>query len=158
MSSISYCKDQIWLEPKKGMGPGPQSPNNKFVEGGIKSQSESKAKILDSSVRRKELYVCISTKGLLGYALMLSLESTQFFLFSLFFSPFFFPSFVLYTMALSPFFPSTCGLGVRSSFSPSLLPFHESSILSCKAACSLFRYHIHINAARRLVGRHLMRR
>ena len=31
------CKDQIWLEPKIGMDPGPQSPNNKFVEGGIKS-------------------------------------------------------------------------------------------------------------------------
>ena len=148
------------------MDPGPQSPNNKFVEGGIKSQSGSKAKILDSSVRRKELYVYISTKGILGYALVLSLVSTQFFLFFsfslsylFFFSLLsFFPSFVLYIMALSPFPPSTCGLGVQSSFSPSLLPFLESSILSCKAACSLFRYHLHINAARRLAGWHLMRR
>ena len=39
-----------------------------------------------------------------------------------------------------------------------LLPFLESSILSCKAACSLFRHHLHINAARRLAGQHLMRR
>ena len=78
------------------------------------------------------------------------LESFQ----SLFLSP----SFNLYTMASLPFSPSTCGLGVQSPFSPSLLPFLESSILSWKAACSLFRYHLHINAARRLAGRHLMRR
>ena len=31
------CKDQIWFELKRGMDPGPQNPNNKFVEGGIKS-------------------------------------------------------------------------------------------------------------------------
>ena len=61
-------------------------------------------------------------------------------------------------MAFLPFLSSTCGLGVESSFSPSLLPFLESSILSWKAARSLFRYHLHINAARRLAGRHLMRR
>ena len=40
-------------------------------------------------------------------------------------------------------------------FFPSFL---ESSILSCKAACSLFRHHLHINAARGLAGQHLMRR
>ena len=34
---IFSCKDQIWLEPRTGMDPGPQSPNNKFVESGIKS-------------------------------------------------------------------------------------------------------------------------
>ena len=72
--------------------------------------------------------------------------------------PFFFSSFVLYTMAFLPFPPSTCGLGVESHFSPFLLSFLESSILSCKAACSLFRYHLHINTARKLAGRHLMRR
>ena len=72
--------------------------------------------------------------------------------------PFLSPSFVLYTIALLPFSPSTCGLGVQSSLSPSLSPFLESSILSWKAACSLFKYHLHINAARRLAGRHLMRR
>ena len=71
------------------------------------------------------------------------------------FSSFFF---VLYTMALLSFLSPTCGLGVQSSFSPSLLPSLESSILSWNAACPLFRYHLHINAARRLVGRHLMRR
>ena len=49
-------------------------------------------------------------------------------------------------MAFFPFPPSTCGLGVQSPFSPSVLLFLESSILSCKAACPLFRYHLHINA------------
>ena len=34
----------------------------------------------------------------------------------------------------------------------------EHSIISCKAACLLFRHHLHINAARELVGQHLMRK
>ena len=62
MKSIGFCKDQIQLEPKTGMDPGPRSSNNKFVEGGIKSQSESKAKMLDYSVRRKKLYLYICKK------------------------------------------------------------------------------------------------
>ena len=61
-------------------------------------------------------------------------------------------------MAFLPFPPSTCGLGVGSPFFPLLLPFLESSILSCKVACSLFRHHLYINAARGLAGQHLMRR
>ena len=32
----------------------------------------------------------------------------------------------------------------------------EPSIISCKTACLLFRHHLHINAARELVGKHLM--
>ena len=32
----------------------------------------------------------------------------------------------------------------------------EPSTISCKAACLLFRHHLHINAARELVGKHLM--
>ena len=116
---------------------------------------------MDYSVRRKELYAYICTKSILGHALKLSLKSTQFFTFSLSFSCptlFFFSIFVLYTMAFLPFSPSTCGSGVESHFSPLLLSFLESSILNCKAACSLFRHHLHINAARRLAGQHLMRR
>ena len=70
----------------------------------------------------------------------------------------FFLFFVLYTMAFLPFPPSMCGLGGGSHFFLFLLPFLESFILSCKAACSLFRYHLHINAARGLAGQHLMRR
>ena len=86
--------------------------------------------------------------------------SFSFFFLSLFFCvPYFFPFFVLYTMAFLPFPPSTCGSGVGSLFFFSLLlPFLESSILSCKAVCSLFRHHLHINAAKGLAGQHLMRR
>ena len=29
---IRSCKDQIWLESRIGMDPGPHSPNNKFIE------------------------------------------------------------------------------------------------------------------------------
>ena len=133
------------------MDPGPQSPNNKFVECGIKSYSGSRTKILGYNVKKKELYIHISTKSILGHAPL--------FFFGIFFqSPFLSPSFILYTMGSLPFFPSTCGLGVSCPFSPFFLPFLESSILSWKAVRSLFRYHLHINAARRLVGRHLMRR
>ena len=84
--------------------------------------------------------------------------SFSFFFLSLFFCvPYFFLFFVLYTMVFLPFPPSTCGLGIGSPFSLLLLPLLEPSILSCKAACSLFRHHLHINAARGLAGQHLMR-
>ena len=72
-------------------------------------------------------------------------------------SPFFESLFVLYTMVFAPFSPSTCESGVRSFFCP-LSPLLEPSTLSCKAACLLFRHHLHINAARELAGQHLMRR
>ena len=72
--------------------------------------------------------------------------------------PPFFLFFVLYIMAFLPFRPSMCGSGVGSLFSLLLLPFLEPSILSCKAACSLFRHHLYINAARGLARQHLMRR
>ena len=61
-------------------------------------------------------------------------------------------------MASLPFSSSTCGLDIESPFSSSFLPFLESSVLSWKTARLLFRHHLHINAARRLAGRHLMRR
>ena len=57
----------------------------------------------------------------------------------------------------TPFLPSTCGSGVGSPFFLLPLPLLERSILSCKAACSLFRHYLHINAARELAGQHLMR-
>ena len=53
------------------MDPGPQGPNNKFVECGRKSKSESRIKILDYSVRRKELYAYIYTENILGHAIIL---------------------------------------------------------------------------------------
>ena len=97
------------------------------------------------------------------------IKSTQFFPFSLFLSLSF--SFVLFFSSLTlflssyyilwlflPFSPSTCGLGVGSPFFLLFLPFLESSILSCKAARSLFRHHLHINVVRGLAGQHLMLR
>ena len=84
--------------------------------------------------------------------------SFSFFFLSLFsVCPPFFPFFVLYTMAFLLFPQFTCGSGVRSPFSLLLLPLLEPSILSCKVARSLFRHHLHINAARELAGQHLMR-
>ena len=76
-----------------------------------------------------------------------------------FFCPFFLHLSSYYILWLFlPFPPSTCGSGGGSPFFLLLLPFLESSILSCKVACSLFRHHLHINAARGLAGQHLMRR
>ena len=37
MIENGYCKDPIWLESKKGMDPGPRSPNNEFIECGKES-------------------------------------------------------------------------------------------------------------------------
>ena len=75
-----------------------------------------------------------------------------------FFRPLFFESlFVIYTIVFAQFSPSTCESGVRSFFYP-LSPLLEPSTLSCKAFCLLFRHHLHINAARELVGQHLIRR
>ena len=54
---FSYCKDQFWLEPKTGMDSGPKIPNNKFVESGRKSQSESREKIFVDSVKENELHM-----------------------------------------------------------------------------------------------------
>ena len=124
---------------------------------------------MDYSVTREELYACNYIESLLGYALILWLRVLNSFIFLFFFLfpfptsffplPHFFSFFVLYTMAFLPFSSSTCGLGVGSIFFfLPLLPFLESSILSCKDARSLFRHHLHINAARGLAGQHLMRR
>ena len=104
-------------------------------------------------------------------------KSTKFFLFAIVFlqplcslSLFFFSSlfsFFFYFLHLSSYYilwlflqfpPSTCGSGGGSPFFLLLLPFLESSIFSCKTACSLFRHHLHINAAKGLAGQHLMQR
>ena len=124
------------------------------------------------SVKKKELHAYIYRKYPRTCPSTMT-ESTKFFLFAVVFlqplcsfsfpvfffrpSPFFL-SFVLYTMAFLPFPPSMRGSGGGSHFFLLLLLFLESSILSCKAAYSLFRYHLHINAARGLAGQHLMRR
>ena len=90
-----YCKDQIWLEPKTGMDPGPQSPCNKFVKCRVKSQSGSRTKILGYNVKKKELYIHISTKSILRHAPMLSFQNIS--------SPFFFlppSSYILWLLYL----------------------------------------------------------
>ena len=73
-----------------------------------------------------------------------------------------FPSFFIFLLVVycgfTPFPPSTCGSSIGSHFFLFPLPLLEPSILSCKAACSLFRHHLHINAARELAGQHLMQR
>ena len=166
-SCYGTCKDRIWLESRTGMDPGSQSPNNKFVECGRKSWPESRTKILDYRVRRKELYAYICTKSTLEHALILWFENTQVFsFFSFSFFPFslvffFCPPFLFSFLCIiyyGFFTVSSTHVWVRcwSSFFPLFLPFLESSILSCKAARSLFMYHLYINAARRLAGQHLM--
>ena len=119
------------------------------------------------NVKRKELHThrykkyprtCPSTgtksNELFFFTVVFLQPFALFFSFFSFFSSLFFSLFVLYTMVFTPFPPSTCGSGVRSHFSLFSLPLLEPFILSCKAACSLFVHHLHINAARELeIGR-----
>ena len=83
------------------------------------------------------------------------------FLLLYFFHLFFSPSFLFFLRVIyygfTPFLSSTCWSGVGSPFFLFPLPLLKPSILNCKAACSLFRHHLHINAARELAGQHLMR-
>ena len=125
-----------------------------------------KRKKLNAYIYRKYPWTCPSTMT----------ENTKFFLFVVvflqpfcsfsffFFSPVFFlcPFLFLFLRIIyygffTPFPPSTCGSGVGSPFPLLPLPLLEPSILSYKAACSLFRHHLHINAARELARQHLMR-
>ena len=151
------------------MDSGPKSPNNKFVESGRKSWSESRVKLLVDSVKWKELHMhtgkkhprtcpnnMIDSEESLLFTVVF-LQPFALFLF-FFFRPLSFESlFVLYTMVFVPFSPSTCESDVGSFFVP-FRPSLNLSTLSCKAACLLFRHHLHINAARELAGQHLMRR
>ena len=130
------------------MDSGTKNSNNKFVESGRKSQSESRKKILEYRIKRKKLYMhtyrkypwsCPSSKiestkffsftavFLPPFSLFLSFFSLLFPLpFSYFFSfpPFcLFFLFVLYTTVFTPISPSTCESGVQSfsvPFRPSL--------------------------------------
>ena len=110
------------------MDSGPTSPNNKFVESGRKSQSESREKISVVSVEGEELHMqkCRKYPRLCHSSVINSLE---FFLFTVvflrpfflsFFSFFFFEFlFVLYTMVFAPYPLSTCESGVGSFPVPS---------------------------------------
>ena len=61
---------------------------------------------------------------------------------------------MLYTIILVPFSTYTCKSDY-GSFSCPISHLPKPSTTSCKAACILFRHHLHINAARELVGKHL---
>ena len=100
----------------------------------------------------------LNSSFLLLYFFNLYVLSLSFFFFGLFsVSPPFSLSSYYILWFFTPFPQSTCGSGVGSPFPLLPLPLLEPSLLSCKAACSLFRHHLHINAARELAGQHLMR-
>ena len=130
------------------------------------------------SVKKKELYAYTYTESILRHALILSLRILNSFLLLLYFFNIFalvlsfsfsFLLFfceclflflflrIIYYGFLHHFLHPCVGqvLGVLFSLLP--LRILEPSILSCKAVCSLFRHHLHINAARELAGQHLMR-
>ena len=102
------CKDQILLEPRTRMNLGSKSPNNKFVESGRKSQSESRENILVDSVKGKELHMHKYKKHhrlcpnsmINGLGFFLSfyycLSSTSFLLFVFVSPPIFLPFSVIY--------------------------------------------------------------
>ena len=99
----------------------------------------------------------LNSSFFLLYFFNLYVLSLSFFLQSFSVSPPFSLSSYYILWFFTQFPPSTCGSGVGSPFSLLPLPLLEPSILSCKAACSLFRHHLHINAARELARQHLMR-
>ena len=130
------------------------------------------------SVKRKKLHVHTCKKYPRTCPSTMT-KSTEFFLFtvvflqpfslslslSLFlFSSLFFPvslslnHFSYYILWFLHHFLHPCvGQVLEVLFLCSPLPLLELSTLSYKAACSLFRHHLHINAARELAGQHLMR-
>ena len=88
------------------------------------------------------------------FALSLSFLFLVFFLVSLPLNPFSY--YILWF--LHQFLHPRVGQALGVLFLCSPLPLLEPSTLSCKATCSLFRHHLHINVARELAGQHLMRR
>ena len=125
------------------------------------------------SVKRKELYAhrckkyprtCPSTETKSNEFFFFTVVFLQpfalFFSFFFFLIPFLSPFLFIFLRIIyygfTPFPPSTCRSGIGSPFFLFPLPFLKPSILNCKAACSLFRHHLHINAARELAGQHLM--
>ena len=117
-------------------------------------------------------HTCIHTKSILGHALSVwSIMKNSSFLLLYFFHLFLSFSFLYFFSVLHSLNLFSCYillflhhflhphvsqvLGVFFLCSPS--PLLEISTLSCKAACLLFRHHLHINTARELAGQHLMR-
>ena len=126
------------------------------------------------SVKRKKLHV-YTCKKYPWICPSTMTKSTEFFLFTVvFFQPFalsfsffflvFFPvplssnSFSYYILwFLHNFLHPRVGQVLGVFFLCFVLLFLEPSTFSYKAACSLFRHHLHINAVRELAGQHLMR-
>ena len=127
------------------------------------------------SVKRKKLHVHTCKKYPRTCPSTMT-KSTKFFLFTVvFLQPFalslsfLFLVFFLVCLPLNPFsyyilwflhqfLHPRVGQALGILFLCFSLPLLEPSTLSYKAACSLFRHHLHINAVRELVGQHLMRR
>ena len=95
------------------------------------------------------------------------INSLEFFLFTVvFLRPFFlFSAFFFFSFLWIPFrviYHGFCTIytihvWVRCWMFPcNISHLLEPSAISCKAACLLFRHHLHINAVRELVGKHLM--
>ena len=104
------------------MDSGPKSPNNKFVESGRKSQSESRKKILVDSIKGKELHMHKYKKypRLCPNSMINGLTVFLFFSFSIFFNLLFFLFFsLLYIMVFVSYSLSTCESGVGSFPVPS---------------------------------------
>ena len=143
------------------MDPGPKSPNNKFVENGRKNWSESRIKILIYGVKWKESHMHIYKKYPRTWPVSM-IDNEELFLFTIVFLLPFSLFFSLLFLFPSPFSVNLLScyillflhhflhprvsqvLGVFFFYSPS--PLLEPSTLNCKAACLLFRHHLHINA------------
>ena len=130
---------------------GPRSPNNEFIEAGKKASLILGKNIRFRCKRIKDTSMECNNKS------PRTCPRDLIFLFSVPvpFSPVF-PRLIYH--GFFAFFIIHVWTWHSTSLSSSPSPFLESSILSWKAVRSLFRYHLHINAARRLAGRHLMRR
>ena len=119
-------------------------------------------------VLKGKSYTYTNTKSIFGYALIVwsTIWNSFFILLSFFnlslFFFFFFPSPYFSWIPFRVIYYGFCTLfsihvWVRCwEFLCPRSPFLEPFTLSCKAACLLFRHHLHINAARELAGQHLM--
>ena len=113
-------------------------------------------------------YTCTNTKSIIGHALIVwSIVWNSFLLLLYFFnlSLFFcFSSIPSLWISFHVIYYGFCTIfsihvWVRCwEFPCPISSLLESSTLSYKTACLLFRHHLHINAARELAGQHLMRR
>ena len=105
-----------------------------------------------STMTKSAEFLLFTVVFLHPFALSLSLS----FSFSFFFPLNLFSYYILWF--LHQFLHSRVGQALGVLFLCSPLPLLEPSTFSYKAAYSLFRHHLHINAARELVRQHLMQR